>query len=130
MRQIRWPLDGPEPPPTVRRISLGPGGAHWAPSPWPGGASHRPVFRFDLDQWRRRPCSTRYSRTRRSVRFPRRVWRFDTAFRCAPYHYHWTNGDRSRPWSLLASRAHRPYAIDLDALRRVRPRRAKWRKRK
>lgn len=109
--RTRWPLDGPEPPPTVRRIALSPDGHHWAPAPWPGDASGRPVFRFDLDQWRRRPCRT-------------------AQFGCAPHHYHWTNGDRSRPWPMLANRAAWAYAIDLDALRRVRPRRAKWRRRK
>lgn len=113
--KTRWPLDGPEPPPTVRRIAIGRGGHHWAPRPWPGGASGRPVFRFDLDQWRRRPCR---GRSRAII------------FQCAPAHYHWTNADKSRPWDMLANRAEWSYAVDLDALRRVHPRRAKWRKRK
>lgn len=128
--RIRWPLDGPEPPPTVRRLSLGPGGGHWAPSPWPGGASGRPVFRFDLDQWRRKSCRTNHCRVAMGYRGRRGRWKFEPALRCAPEHYHWTNGDRSRPWAMLANRSARPYAVDLDALRRVRPRRVKWRKRK
>lgn len=108
--RYRWPLDGPEPPPTVTRV-------------WIGCTIHgwRGV-------WRRVSCRQQC----RTIiwptgRHPGRMnrWHGGRAWRCCvgpgrgDDHYHWTNGDKSRPWVMLTNRAHRPHAVDLDATRQL-----------
>jgi hypothetical protein len=92
MIRYRYPLDGPEPPATVREVAIGPGS--WGPHPYPRGsfAYLAPWYGY---VWRRVPCPQR---------------------RCDEHCYHWSNGDRRRPWTMLRSRARWAEARDTAAL--------------
>lgn len=70
------------------------------------------MFCFRFGQWRRWPCK----RQCHDLHFP--------GGKTYPTeHYHWFNGDRPRPWYRLASWTSKSYAIDLDAMRRMRSKR-------
>jgi len=117
MRIYRWPLSGPEPPITVRRIAIGP--KRFTPSPWPKGVIWGPVG----DVWLRRDCRRS---DRKPSSWPRHMaW---TRYSCEDMgHYHWYNGDKVKPWTVLHGRSDWGYAVDMDAVRHKRKRRDRLR---
>lgn len=102
MKIYRYRLDGPEPPPTVREVAVGPGA--WAQLPIPRG-----TFAYLLpwygNVWRRIPCQ-RHQGLDVKCRGPERC-------------YHWFNGYCSSPWASLRSRAVWAEARDTAALTRL-----------
>lgn len=118
MIKYRYDLEhDPEPGPHVRRLMA-----------W------HPCYKSLMDRWDRMPCRRKtgivvYSlHSGRSYRMSARQCFTRWHGEHREEHWHWNDGDKSRPWGVLRGST---VAVDLDAFRRLRSSyRRGWKKRR